>query len=296
MSEAEHGEAEAGAESIDPATAFSIIGNGTRLEILEALSEAAETPMRFSDLYRRVDVDDSAQFNYHLGELRGSFVEKVDGGYELREAGRKVVSAIVAGSFTERPEIEPFDVGDPCVVCGAGLRARYADEQLVIECPDCGHGHGEYTFPPGGLEDRSREEILGAFNERVRHLHCLAADGVCPECSGRMETEIRDDPACCLGVNVQAHHACTRCGHEVCSAVELVLLDDADVTAFHRDHGIDLSTARYWTLEWCVSDEHTEVLDRDPARIAVTIPLDDEEMRVVLDDALGVEDVTRTPA
>ena len=60
--------------------------------------------------------------------------------------------------------------------CGEGLVASYAEEMLAIDCPACGRGHGRYPFPPGGLQDRTNEEVLLAFDRRVRHLHCLAKD------------------------------------------------------------------------------------------------------------------------
>ncbi|MFB6173498.1 MAG: ArsR family transcriptional regulator [Halobacteriales archaeon] len=295
MSEASRGDAGLRdcEDCLDPAEAFAIVGSEHRLAILEALWAADERPVGFSELRRMVGIEDSAGFNYHLGELRGQFVEKTDEGYDFLEAGRQVVSAILAGSFTEHPELEPFGIDGECAVCGATLEAAYVDERITVECPECGHGHGEYPFPPGGLHGRSREEVMRAFAERVRHLHCLAADGVCPECNGRMGTTVRRDPDCCLGVDVQVEHACAQCGHTLCSAVGLVLLDTAEVVTFYRDHGIDLNSKPYWDLAWCVTDEHTTVLSEDPWEVRVDIPLDEEALCVVLDGSLTILDVKR---
>ncbi len=280
-------------DCLEPAKAFSIVGNDTRLAILEALWNAPDRPISFSSLRDRVGIRDSAQFNYHLGELRGQFIEKTDDGYDFRAPGRKVVTAILAGSFTEHPELDPFEVEGTCARCGGTLFASYADEKLTIECAQCGHGHGAYSFPPGGFHNRNKEEIVQAFGERVRHLHCLAADGVCPECNGRVETDIRDNPDCCLGVDVQVHLECQQCHHELCSAVGLVLLDHADVVQFYSDHGIELSSRPYWTLPWCVTDDYTSVLSRDPWRIEVVIPIDGEELAVTLDQELQVVSTDR---
>jgi hypothetical protein len=57
--------------------------------------------------------------------------------------------------------------------------------------------------------------------------------------------------------------------------VGLSLLDQSDVVTAHRAHGIDLGTRPYWTLDWCVADEYTEVLSEEPWRIRVTLPLAD---------------------
>lgn len=283
-------------ECVAPAEAFSVIANETRLSILEALWSAPERPVSFSELRREVGMRDSAQFNYHLKQLTDHFVVQTDDGYDFRQAGKKVVRAILAGSFNEHPVMEPFAVEGTCAACDGSLRARYEDEMLAIDCTDCGKNHGNYPFPPGGLNDRTREEILDAFNQRVRHLHCLAADGVCPECNGRMTTAVTPDAEEYLGLEVRVDHECEQCHHRLYSAVGLTLLDQSDVVTFYRDHGVDLCTRAYWDLAWCVGDEHTAVLSEDPWRIRVEIPLDDEVLRVALDGDLDVLELERETA
>lgn len=280
-------------DRVAPAEAFSVIANETRLSILEALWKASERPVSFSDLRREVGMGDSAQFNYHLKKLTDQFVVQTDEGYDFRQAGKKVVRAILAGSFNEHPEIRPFEVDSTCAICGGGLQAKYHDERLIIDCTECGKNHGCYPFPPGGLNDRTREEILDAFNQRVRHLHCLAADGVCPECNGKMTTTVTKDAEDFLGLEVRVDHECEQCHHQLYSAVGLSLLDQSDVVTFHREHGVDLCTKPYWDLAWCVSDEHTTVLSEDPWKILVEIPLDDEVLSVTLDGDLTVLELER---
>ncbi|MFY4811202.1 DUF7351 domain-containing protein [Haloarcula sp. AONF1] len=271
---------------IDPATAFSVIASETRLDILEALWRADDRPVRFSELFDAVELADSGQFNYHLQELTGQFVSQGPDGYDLRYAGSQVIRAVRAGTFTRTPDIDPFPVTGACTRCGGGLLAEYADEQFAIDCEDCGKAHGEYPFPPGGLVDRTTVEVATAFAERVRHLHCLAADGVCPDCAGRMGTEISRDGDCCLDVSVRAEFVCKQCRHELCSPVGLTLLDNSRVAAFYDDHGVDLSSRPYWTLPWCVDDQYTSVEDTDPWRLAVRIPLAEAELTAYLDGDL----------
>ncbi|MFB6354388.1 MAG: ArsR family transcriptional regulator [Halobacteriales archaeon] len=281
-------------DCVAPADAFALVGEERRLAILEALWRL-ETPARFTDVREAVGVDDSAHFNYHLGKLTGTFVRKTDDGYELRTAGHRVVQAVLAGSFTEHPE-QPIAIDDDCTICGGPLSARYADEMLTIECAACGHGHGEYPFPPGGLHDRTDAEVLEAFDQRVRHLHCLAKDGVCPECNGRMETVIERGEECCLGVSLRADHVCQQCGHELCSAVGLGLLDHSAVASFYADHGVSLSDTPYWQLRWCVDDAPVTVLDDDPWRLRVDLSVDDETLQVVVDGDLAVVGTSREQA
>jgi len=283
-------------ECLPPAEAFAVVGNETRLRILEALWEA-ERPAAFSDLRRRVGMRDSAQFNYHLDKLVGQFVRKTEDGYEFRQAGRAVIRSVLAGTLNQSPELDPFPVEGACVDCGHGLRARYEEEHFHIECPECGRPHGGYPFPPGGLEDRTREEALDAFNQRARHLSCLSKDGVCPECNGRMETGVgyaTGEDA--MGLEVRVDYECARCNLTTSSSTGLALLDDAEVVSFYRDHGVDLNDVPFWTLDWCVTDAHTEVASEDPWRLRVTIELDDEELVATLDGDLAVVSTERRPA
>lgn len=280
-------------ESLAPAEAFALLGNETRIAILQELWRAPEEPVAFSELRRRVGVEDSAQFNYHLGKLTGHFVARTEDGYRFRYAGEKVVRAILAGTFTERLDLT-FAVEGTCHDCGAGLRARYEDERLGIECPACGAEYGRYAFPPGGLRDRTPEEVAAAFNQRVRHLHCLAADGVCPECGGVVTTTVVADEAGVTGQSVRVDHECERCHHRIRSPVGVSLLDDGTVLAFHEEHGVDLPAVPYWTLAWCVTDESLTVESRDPWRVSLDIPLGGELLRVTVDGDLRVIRTART--
>jgi DNA-binding transcriptional ArsR family regulator len=287
-------------ECISPAEAFAVVGNETRLRILEALWEA-DRPVSFSDLRRAVGMRDSAQFNYHLSKLTDQFVRKVEadesggsGGYEFRQAGRAVIRSVLAGTLNQNPELGPFEVEGECVECGQSLQATYKDECFSIECRACGRPHGHYEFPPGGLEDRTREEVLDAFNQRARHLSCLSKDGVCPECNGRMETTVErapDDDR--LGLDARVEYECQRCHLHTVSSAGLALLDDAEVVSFYRDHGIDLNDVPFWTLDWCVSDRHTTIESEDPWRLRIDVELDGETLTAALDGSLSVVETRR---
>jgi hypothetical protein len=273
-------------ECVPPADAFGLIADETRISILEALWKR-ETPARFSDIRATVGMSDSAQFNYHLGKLTGQFVQKTDSGYELRTAGERIVQAILAGSFTEHPTRE-IEINDSCVVCSESLFAQYTDEMLQIKCSKCGHGHGRYSFPPGGLHGRTDAEVLDAFDQRVRHLHCLAKDGVCPECNGQMQTHIEEGGNCCLGASIRANHVCQQCGSELCSAVGLGLLDQSAVVGFYDDHDVQVSNTPYWQFRWCVDDQTVEINPEGPGTLLIEIPVEQEFLRVLLSDELSV--------
>ena len=276
-----------------PAEAFSLIGDETRVAILEALWHADEQPVEFTTLYEMTETDNSAQFNYHLNQLTGHFVRKQNDGYKLRTAGESVIQAVVDGSFNAHPDLDPFETGDKCTQCSEALVATYAEEKLAITCPACGHTHGRYSFPPGGLIGRDEQDILSAFDQRVRHLHCLARDGVCPKCSGQMQTQIARGGDCCLETNLRAEYTCKQCQHTLCSPIGLVLLDNSAVVAFYRDHGLDLGATPYWRLDWCVSDDYTTVRATNPWRLGVSIVHNNDTLSVTLDENLEVIETNR---
>lgn len=103
------------------------IGNEHRISILRELTEADE-PLPFSELRRRVGIEDTGQFNYHLTELRGRFVRKSDGRYELGHAGERVI--VAAGDL------------DPVVWSERSGDTGHSEEA----CPVCGRTDCERLF------------------------------------------------------------------------------------------------------------------------------------------------------
>lgn len=87
------------------ATTFDLLGDKTRLRIVESLLEADPEPLRFSEIRSRVGARDPGRFNYHLNRLRGSLVEQRDEGYVLTREGRQF------GSLLSEPTREGEPVG-----------------------------------------------------------------------------------------------------------------------------------------------------------------------------------------
>ncbi|RKD89117.1 ArsR/SmtB family transcription factor [Halopiger aswanensis] len=272
-----------------PADVFATLGNETRVDILRSLLEldADESPVSFTELFEAVDIEDSANFNYHLQQLTDHFIAQTDDGYEFRYPGRKVVSSIFSGTFTERAKLGFFPVDGSCYDCDGALQGWYVDDTLTIGCTDCGAIQVSYPFPTGGLDDRSTEELLQAFHHYVRHHYCLAADGVCPECTGTVESDLVRDPDA-DDQTVAVEHVCQRCGYQLQSTVGLTLLDNADVLVFHSKRGVDLNTAPFWRFDWCVSDTRTTIIEEEPLRVQLTLPCEGDELQVLLDETGSV--------
>ncbi|ELZ39579.1 ArsR/SmtB family transcription factor [Halorubrum tebenquichense] len=271
---------------VPPAEVFAVLGNETRVEVLHALLELGgdESPVSFTDLFDRVDATDSANFSYHLDQLTGHFVRRREEGYELRAPGRKVVSSIFTGTLTERAQLGFFPAEGSCHACGGDLHGWYVDDTLSIGCTDCGAIQVSYPFPAGALDGRSTDDLLEAFHHYVRHHYCLAADGVCPECTGTVETDLVRTPDE-EGQAVAVEHACRRCSYDLRSTVGLLLLDDPDVLRFHADRGVDLSSTPFWEFDWCVSDAATTVVSEEPLRVRLTAACAGDEMRVGVDES-----------
>lgn len=283
-------EENSGEQPLAPADAFALLGNDTRMAILQGMvcGEKVCEPISFSELYREVDVEDSSKFNYHLGKLTDHFIRQTDEGYLFRYPGQQVVQAVFAGRFNGRAWLDEFETGGQCYDCGGPLQAWYADEVLSVECADCGARHVRHPFPPGALDDRTPDELLEAFNHYVRHHYCLAADGVCPECMGKVETALAPGSEDLLGLDIRVDHVCERCHNWLYSAIGLNLLDNPDVLIFHAQRGIDLTAEPFWHFDWCVSDKHTTVLSEDPLRVRIVVPCEGDELRITLNKELTV--------
>ena len=286
-------------EHMDPAESFAVLGNETRLAILQALWDAPERPVSFSDLRATVGATESAGFNYHLKKLAEHFIRKTEDGYDFRYAGEQVIRAILTGSFTEHPSLAPFDIEGSCVDCGGTLQARYEEETLSVECAECERLHSRYPFPPGALVDRDREEVLDAYDRWVRHRFDAATGGICAECGGRMDaglvlpSDLDGETWCKYPLSVGVSLRCERCDRRVVAAVGMALLSLPAVAEFYRDHGVDLEAIPYWQIPWAIDDGMTTVVSTDPDRVAVAIGLDDDTMTVTLDPDLAVAEIER---
>lgn len=280
-------------ERLTAAEAFEILGDDVRLAVLRAL-EDAEDPVTFSELRDRTGVDDSGRFNYHLDRLRGHFVRRTDDGYELRYHGERVVETVLSGTFTDTAAVGPFPVEGSCYDCGGSLQGVYEDERVTIDCTDCGRRIVSVGFPPSGLQGRDPGDLMAAYERWSRaHVH-LAADGVCPVCSGATERELTAPPEC-HSFEVVPSFVCTACTHSATTSFAALLLRRPVVASFYADHGVDVAARPYWDLEPCVSGEYTTVDSRDPLEATVRFPAGDERLRVRLDDDLEVVRTVREP-
>lgn len=308
---------EAQTQLLTPDNAFAVLGNRTRISILQALADADE-PLSFSELRTRVGMKDSGQFNYHLDKLEGHFIRAIEGGYVLRRAGERVIEAVLSGAVTDDPVLEPTQVDFDCLLCGAPIEISYRQERLELYCTECAghysdtedsrestfgieHGWlGGLSLPPAGIEGRSHDEILRA-GSAWGHLEILAAAyDICPRCSARVEHSVRvcenhvvDEDLCehCHRRQAtQVYRECTNCIYNGHGMFLTHLLGSPDLRTFVWEHGIDpIADGVSWG--W---DYEEEIISVDPFRARFTYTMEGDSITLTVDEELDVVGVVRS--
>lgn len=300
-----------GRSPLDPASAFKILGNETRLDILLALLDSRGHPLSFSELRKRVGIRDGSQFNYHLRKLEPTYVAHDGDGYHISIAGSEVITAIVAGTLTEQHAVPPFPVEGECFDCGGELLARYEDELMRIDCAECDLPHYLAFLPPGGLTGRTPEEALAASDSLLRAASFLCTEGICPGCTRRTRQSILGPeetlPVSVVGAEAaerlrecsgpSVFYECEGCGIWYYLTMGDTLVFEPVVVQFYRDHGLELSEIPSWTLPWsrpALAGKYAEIVSDDPFRVAVRFPLEHETLIVTLDEDLGIVTAERS--
>lgn len=294
-------------ERFDRETAFSLLADDTRVRIVEELGDATVSPetgiprLSYADLKSRVDIRDSGRFNYHLQKLLGNYVAKEDAGYRLRWPGMVLYRALVAGLLANEtdPSIDRFPVGVDCHRCGEPVEAHLYETLFRVRCWACDANYTDIYVPSRGLVGGSHEEVLRTVHRRSRTVLDAMTSGQCPWCANEVALKVRagDGPLPSLHdtreFDAYAIYRCTDCTGFHYMPVSQVLLYHPATIAFYHDHGKDLTAIPKWTLRWAVTGETTTVLERDPWRFAVRVPLDDEVLVAELDADLCVVDSRR---
>lgn len=290
-------------ERRSPQEVFALLGDDTRVEILEVLGETPDETVPFGELRRRVGIRDSGQFNYHLGKLRGSFVRRTDDGYELTHAGRQVVGAIHAGTYTANATVDPIPAAADCPMCNGRVVASYAEEAARVSCESCGEWRNEFSFPPGTLDQFPLEELPGAFDRWMKQVIRGVVEGFCYTCAGRMrgslvvedpDEEFADMPA-------YVEYECERCGSAAKTSAPLPAHFHPAVQGFLYENGIDTTQEPTWSLDDLVDPDVT-LESADPPRLRIRFEGDEESIDVIMEgdaNICGVErrlrGETRTP-
>lgn len=278
----------------DPESAFALIGNETRAAIVRALGERPYEGVSFSDLRAEVDPEmDSGQFNYHLSQLTGQFVDRGEDGYTLRAAGLALYRLIRAGTVNRRATVDPFEIGLDCYFCGAPVEGEYADGTFDLTCPGCDHVYAHTQLPPSAVETGDSDDLLERVDQYNRHEMLAYARGVCPTCVSPLETEfvpgedVWSEGSERFDVFVAAD--CGNCGASRYMSVGLTVLYRPAVVSFFDDHGVDVTSRPHWEFEWAMTDRALTVRSTDPWAVVLTIAHDGETLELAVDEDLSVE-------
>jgi len=319
-------EAAGGAVGPHTVDAFKLLSNETRLAIMVALWEQydphdTDDAVAFSELYDRVGVRDTGNFNYHLDKLVGHFVEEADDGYRLRNAGLKLVRATIAGAGLEERTLPPTEIDMSCYRCGAPVEISYENEHLYHVCTACEGNTGPnfaderpvgtlmmFDFDPAGLANRAPGDVFVAGTIKSLRDFGLLIRGICPECSGQIEESLHVCeshetppgevcPTCGTGDEVRVSYVCSVCKHGDSYPVHAAVYDHPAVVAFCSRHGIEGTYAlddpggcgALW--DHLLKREYA-LLSEDPVRIRISVPGDGETLHLTLDRHLTVLDVT----
>ena len=297
-------------DSVSPTEAFAILGHETRIEILRTLWANDDESLTYSELHSAVEVD-RGNFNYHLSKLSANYVQRTDEGYTLREAGTQVIRAVLAGTLTTDPVVEPTTLELPCPLCGGVIEFSYTDEFVTVRCTSCEGVLGgdvprgtfmHHAFPPAGLEDREGIEVLEAARVHYETALVSMLQDVCPNCGGRVDREVHhcgghdtDDEGLCVECgsvpDVWVDHTCRNCGFSRWCTLWLPTLFHPAVISFvyeRRPFESFIELRRlFWLNPEFLADISQTVVSEEPLHVRVEIPFDGEEIALTVDEDLG---------
>lgn len=274
------------------ADAFDRLSDPVRVDMLRELwLEGRHDPVPYAELQAAVGVRDSGRFNYHLTQLTDVFVEKTDEGYSLTSAGLAVVDVVQSGTVAPTVDAGPVTLDSDCPRCETAFEATYEDGLFEVRCSDCGLLGSKFVFPPRGVEVRDPTAAARAHAIDAHSRSRRAAQGLCPYCGGRTTTQLRRTPSR-PDQAVVVRHECRDCEGGVNATVGSHAHHQPATVAFCHEHGVD-PRGPSWEYDWCVNPDAVAVVSESPLRVAVTVELGGEELRVTFDESGSVVDEER---
>jgi hypothetical protein len=279
------------------AEVFGLLSDETRVDVLRTIAVAQNElgmggglpKLSFSEIYDRVDVDNTSKLSYHLGELTGTFLRKDEAGYSFTHAGEQIIRFVLAENYEEPRDFGPIPVDGVCPFCGEdSLQARPNHQLLVVECRDCDRPAAGFDIPPAQARERDGEALVRSIKQRNSAHYQQVQQGTCPVCTGSLSTtvlgpeEMPDDQ---LEHEFAVIDECEACLRRYSAPLSYSVAYHPASVAFHWDHGIDITSKALWQFhEHARSGEWTaEKRNSDPAEYVVELGRGEDVLRLYLD-------------
>ena len=286
-----------------PAGVFRLLSDDIRIDILEALAIAQHeadslgsgpVELTFSDIYQRIDVDNTSKLSYHLGELVGPILRKTENGYSFTHAGEKLIRLVLADNYEHPPEFAPIEINGECIYCGCtSLQASLRFQFFIVTCKGCEQPLSGHPVTPTLLRAYDGSQLVDMVSKKMALEYRQIREGLCIGCTGSLSTTIIDSEE--LPVETPSsflvHDECNHCLREYNGPLVYGVAYHPASVAFHWEHGINLSTKGMWELHQFKDQWMAEQLSTAPAEYRVVMRRDPEELHVYLDADVTV---TRT--
>ncbi|WP_281195997.1 helix-turn-helix transcriptional regulator [Halorubrum sp. F4] len=289
------------------ADTFALLSDESRVEILRSIaiaqyeqgpSNSGFAPLSFSDIYERIDIDNTSKLSYHLGELTDTYLRKTDDGYSFTHAGEQIVRFILAENFRQPAEFEPIETEGTCLYCGeTQLEAGLDDQYFMVRCPSCERPVTGYIVTPAQTRSYSGTALLDSLKRKQAVEFSLVQEGICPECAGRIRTDVLDASEQPIPEEVPVSYftiaECEACLRRYSGPLTYSAAFRTPAVSFYWEQGVDIMGTGWWELHrYLTEGEWTaERIATDPAEYRVVLRHEDAALRVFLDDETRI---TRT--
>jgi len=269
---------------------FGQVSHEVRIRILTELWDADEQTLSFSTLRERVGVRDQGNFNYHLGMLTPELLRWDEDGYTLTHAGRQVVGAAVAGSYTDAAELDvgPVAAG-ACPSCGGRVEIVYDDGDVSMDCRGCGELIARLPAPPVVMAAHDADALPRVVSDHFQTQSARLIRGFCKLCDGPVDatpTVATDRDAVTNPPELDVTFVCRACGDITHLNVGVVALHFPELRAFLLEAGVDLRDRYLWELDFLLDPD--VCVHEDPFRAELVVDIDGDALALTVDESLAL--------
>ncbi|RQG93321.1 ArsR family transcriptional regulator [Natrarchaeobius halalkaliphilus] len=282
----------------EPANAvFGLLSDETRVEILRAIAVAesehenadpSPAELSFSEIYERINVDNTSKLSYHLGELTETFLRKSDDGYSFTHAGEQIVRFLLSGNYEKPADFDPQPTSGTCLYCGeTTLIAQLHHQYFQIECASCERPVSAFPITPAQARSWTDNDLVDNVKQKQAIDYEQIRRGTCPECAGRLSTEVARLPESQRTETIRhlVVDRCRECLRRYNSPLTYRVAYHPASVAFHWDRGIDITSKGLWELHGHVYEGRwvSERISTDPDEYEIVLRYDGDILRIRLD-------------